>query len=494
MLLNDNKYFIGIDLGSSFVKMSLFDFKSQNQIDSISSPDNEMEIISKNDGWAEQDPEIWWENVKKCFHYLKDKHELSHVKSIGISYQMHGLVAVDKNGKSLFNSIIWCDSRSVKIGKKALKNINPDVIEESLLNSPGNFTASKLRWVKDNEPDIYSSIYKFMLPGDYIAFKLSGNITTTPLGLSEGIMWDFKKRDLSKDIIDFYDLRNDIVPKIVPSICIQDKVSKDISIDFGFGDSVTLSYRAGDQPNNAFSLNVLNDGEVAATAGTSAVIYCVTEKDISDPHNRVNTFLHCNDNKNKKRNGILLCINGSGIAYSWLKNTLKINSYSDMDNLSESVPSSKGLIFFPFGNSSERLFNYNKNIKSMINGIDFNIHNDSHITRSVLEGIAFSLCYGIEYLRKMDIEINSIKVGNSNLFKSKIFKEVFVNISNTNLYVYNSDGALGAARGAALGTGDYETEEEALSTLLLVEKVIPKESKTLNESYNNWKKLLNKLI
>lgn len=494
MHLNDNKYFIGIDLGSSFVKMSLYDFDNENQLDSISSPDNEMEIITKNDGWAEQDPEIWWKNVEKCFYYLKEKYNLSYVKSIGISYQMHGLVAVDKNGKSLFNSIIWCDSRSVKIGEEALKNIDPDIISESLLNSPGNFTASKIRWIKENKPDIYSSIYKIMLPGDYIAYKLSGNITTTPLGLSEGIMWDFKKRDLSNYIFDFYDLRKDIVPKVVPSICIQDKVSNDISIDFGFSDSVTISYRAGDQSNNAFSLNVLNDGEVAATAGTSAVIYCVTEKNICDPLNRVNTFLHCNDNKDKKRNGILLCINGSGIAYSWLKNTLKINSYSDMDNLSESVTSSEGLIFFPFGNSSERLLSFSRNLKSMINGIDFNRHNDSHIIRSVLEGIAFSLCYGIEYLREIGIGVNSIKVGNSNLFKSKIFKEVFVNISKTNLYVYNTDGALGAARGAALGTGHYKTEEEAFSSLLLVEKVIPKESKSLEESYNKWKKLLNKLI
>lgn len=494
MLSDENKYFIGIDIGSSFIKMSLYDFKNENQLDSISFPDNEMEILSINEGWAEQDPEIWWENIKKCFFYFKKKHDLSYVKSIGISYQMHGLVAIDKYGKSLFNSIIWCDSRSVLIGEEALNKLDKNIISSSLLNSPGNFTASKLRWVKENKPDVYSSIYKFMLPGDFIVFKLTGNISTTPLGLSEGIMWDFNKRDVSMDILDFYQIEKDKVPDIVPSIGVQGKISKENCLNFGLVDNVTISYRAGDQPNNAFSLNVLNDGEIAATAGTSAVIYCVTKKDISDPQNRVNTFLHCNDDINNKRNGVLLCINGSGIAYSWLKKTLKINSYFEMDNLSEEVNSSEGLSFFPFGNGSERLFNHNKNLNAMINGLDFNIHNNSHIIRSVLEGIAFSLCYGIEYLRNMGLNIDSVKVGDSNLFKSKIFKEVFVNVSKTKLYVYNTDGSLGAARGAALGSGDYNNEEEAFSSLKLIEKLIPQESKSMDESYKNWKKLLNKLI
>jgi len=494
MLSNDKKYFIGIDLGSSFIKMSLYDFNNKKQIDSISYPKNEMDIQSKKDGWAEQDPNIWWDNIKYCFNYLKKRNDLSFVRSIGISYQMHGLVAVDKNGNNLFNSIIWCDSRAVSIGKKASKILDKKIISNSLLNSPGNFTASKLRWIKENNPEIYSSIYKFMLPGDFIVYKLSGNFSTTSLGLSEGIMWDFRKRNLSQDILNLYEIEKSKVPKIVPSIGIQDKVSLENCADFGFSNSVSISYRAGDQPNNAFSLGVINDGEIAATAGTSAVIYCVTQKDIYDPKNRVNTFLHCNDKQNKKRNGVLLCINGSGIAYSWLKNTLKLDSYQEMDYLSELVNSSEGLTFFPFGNGSERLFNYSQNLKSMINGLDFNRHNDSHIIRSVLEGIAYSLCYGIEYLREIGLKIETVKVGNSNLFKSRIFKEIFVNISKTDLNVYDTDGSLGAARGAALGSGDYKSEKEAFSSLILIEKVIPKDSNSLEESYKNWKKLLNKLI
>ena len=494
MHTNETKYFIGIDLGSSFIKMSLYDFNNKKEIDSITYPKNEMEIISQKEGWAEQDPNLWWDNIKQCLKYLKERNDLSFVKSIGISYQMHGLVAVDKNGKSLFNSIIWCDSRAISIGNKALKNLDNKVISNSLLNSPGNFTASKIRWVKENKPELYSSIYKFMLPGDFIVFKLSGNITTTPLGLSEGIMWDFGKRNLSMDIIEYFGIEKEKVPKVVPSIGLQDVVSYDNCMRFGFSESVSIAYRAGDQPNNAFSLSVVSDGEIAATAGTSAVIYCVTEKDISDPKNKVNTFLHCNDEKNKKRNGVLLCINGSGIAYSWLRKTLKFDSYQEMDNISENVESSQGLTFFPFGNGSERLFNNSKNLKSMINGLDFNRHNDSHIIRAVLEGISFSLCYGIEYLREIGLKVDIIKVGNSNLFKSKLFREIFVNISNANLHLYDTNGAMGAARGAALGNGDYKNESEAFSDLKLIEKIIPLHSKSLEESYNNWKKLLNKLI
>ena len=490
--MSQTEFFLGIDLGSSSVKTTLFSPNEGRVVDSYSFPENEMEIISIKKGWAEQEPNYWWECVKKSLLYLKKRNDFRLVKAIGISYQMHGLVAVDKNGETLMPSIIWCDSRAVEIGRKAEKNLDNNIISKKLLNSPGNFTASKIRWVIENDPEKYGLIYKIMLPGDFIAFKLTGKINTTASGLSEGIMWDFDSNSVSREILELYKIDSKIIPNIVETIGNQGSVSEDKCKLFGFRKDVKITYRSGDQPNNAFSLNVLNPGEIAATAGTSAVIYSVTDKNIYDPNNRINTFLHSNNTTHKKRNGLLLCINGSGIAYSWIKSILNENSYLEMDKKSESVKNSKELKFYPFGNGVERLFK-NKKVDSHIVGLDFKIHNKSHIIRSVLEGISFSLSYGVELLRNFGVDVNTVKVGNANLFQSKIFKEAFVNTSMVNLKLYNTNGSEGAARGAALGFGYYKNEEDTFKDLKLMSEVSPSNMNSYLDSYNDWKKYLNKL-
>ena len=320
--MSRSDFFLGIDLGSSSVKTSLFDSISGKSIDSCTYPNSEMEIISKEDGWAEQDPNYWWDCILKTFENLSEKNDFKLVRSIGISYQMHGLVVLDKNNNLLYNSIIWCDSRAVKIGQRAETELENSILKNKILNSPGNFTASKLRWLKENRSEVYDQINKIMLPGDYIVFKLTNKISTTPLGLSEGILWDFHSDNLSEDVLEYYNIDKKLIPEIVDSIGNQGIISDDVRDRFGFDNDVKVTYRAGDQPNNAFSLNVLEPGEIAATAGTSAVIYSVTDKNIFDINNRINTFLHCLNSKSKKRNGLLLCINGSGIAYSWVKSIL----------------------------------------------------------------------------------------------------------------------------------------------------------------------------
>ena len=492
--MSDPVYFLGIDLGSSSIKTSLFDPHKGETIDSISYPDEEMHISSRKKGWAEQDPKYWWECIDRSLNSLKKNNNFSYIKSIGISYQMHGLVAVDDLGEPLIPSIIWCDSRAVDIGNEAEKEIKFNILEKSLLNSPGNFTASKIKWVMENDPETYSRIYKIMLPGDFIVYKLTGKISTTESGLSEGIMWDFGSNSLSSEILEHYGIDKNIIPVVVKSIGDQGKVSDKISKRYGFNDKVNITYRTGDQPNNAFSLNVLNPGEIAATAGTSAVIYSVTDKDIYDSSNRINTFLHCNHTISRKRNGLLMCINGSGIAFSWIRKLLNESSYKEMDKKAESIDSSEGIYFYSFGNGSERLFK-NKKIDSHLIGLDFNIHSNSHIIRAALEGIAFTLTYGIELLRNFGVDIETVRVGNANLFLSNIFRESFVNSSNIKLQLFDTNGSEGAARGAALGSKFYDNEKDAFTTLEMISETTPDsqgKDKYLKE-YHNWKKFLNKI-
>jgi xylulokinase len=482
---------LGIDLGSSSVKASVIDGETGKCLETAFYPAEEMKIIAKRPGWAEQKPEMWWGNmkaaIKTCTGRLgKRKNDIG---AIGISYQMHGLVLVDRDYKVLRPSIIWCDSRAVEYGEKAFQSLGSDYCLSHLLNSPGNFTASKLAWVKENEPDLFSRIYKIMLPGDYISLKLTGEISTTYTGFSEGVFWDFENGRVSEKLMSYYGFDNSLLPEANPSFSIQGGLQKSVASELGLTEGIPVSYRAGDQPNNALSLNVLNPGEVAATAGTSGVIYGVTDKKKFDPLSRVNTFLHVNHNLSTPRLGVLLCINGCGILNSWLRrNTGAKLSYNDMNELANGVaPGSEGLSFLPFGNGAERMLG-NKDSNAQVKGLNFNIHSNAHLYRSAQEGIAFSFRYGLDIMKETGIDTTLIRAGEANMFLSNVFRETLSNISGTVIQLYNTDGSIGAARGAGIGCGYYSSEKEAFNGLQAVSETHPDNSRkdAIEEAYLKW--------
>ncbi|MDP4224230.1 MAG: FGGY family carbohydrate kinase [Bacteroidota bacterium] len=486
---------LGVDLGSSSVKASVIDGESGKCLATAFYPSQEMKIIALKPGWAEQDPETWWDNLKAsivdCTGQLgKRKNE---IRAIGISYQMHGLVIVDTNLKLLRPSIIWCDSRAVSYGEKAFNDLGPDYCLSHLLNSPGNFTASKLAWVKENEMEIFSRIHKIMLPGDFIAMRMTGELMTSFTGLSEGIFWDFKNNSVSAELLNYYGYNPEIIPRQIPSFSVQGYLLKSVASEFGLPEGIPVSYRAGDQPNNALSLNVLEPGEVAATAGTSGVIYGVTGETKFDPQSRVNTFLHVNHSKDKQRLGVLLCINGTGILNSWLKHNTGNNlSYDEMNDLAGKVtPGSEGLAVLPFGNGSERMLG-NRNIGARLSGLNFNTHTKAHLFRAAQEGIVFSFRYGLDIMKETGINPKVIRAGYANMFQSPVFREALSCITGVEIHLYNTDGSIGAARGAGIGCNYYKSEKEAFAGLNEVEITYPDKTRTdLYESaYSTWKKYL----
>lgn len=489
------KLLLGFDIGSSSIKASLINVETGDLVASASSPETEMKIDSPREGWAEQHPETWWEHVVTATKKMVKKmsSEKYEVLGIGISYQMHGLVMVDKDYKVIYPSIIWCDSRAVEIGNKAFSDLGANNCLGNCLNSPGNFTASKLKWVKENLPDVYSKIYKIMLPGDYIAMKLTNEISTTISGLSEGIFWNFDKIDIYYELLNYYGIDRQLLPDLVPNLGYQGKLTSKAADELGLKSGVPIAYRAGDQPNNAFSLNVLNSGEVAATAGTSGVIYGVADKNIYDPDSRVNTFAHVNYSKEIHNVGVLLCINGTGIQYSWLKQSIFDNkySYNDLNALASEIEiGSKGLLCFPFGNGAERVLK-NKDVHGCFSGINFNMHDKRYMIRAAQEGIAFAFKFGFDVMKSIGMEFNVIRAGNSNLFLSKIFREAFVNTCNVNLEIYNTDGSQGAARGAGIGVGIYSWSN-AFNGLKVIEKIEPQKVylEKYSSIYEHWKSSL----
>ena len=492
-------YLLGFDIGSSSVKVSLVNGENGNCVASSFHPKQEMKITAHKAGWAEQEPELWWSNLKLALADVLNESKVNpeDILSIGISYQMHGLVMVDKNHEVIRPSIIWCDSRAASIGDKAFEEIGGQRCLTNLLNSPGNFTASKLKWVKDNEPELYSRVYKIMLPGDYIAMKLSGEIQTTVSGLSEGIMWDFKENSLADILFKNYGFSSEIIPEIVPTFAAQCQVSAKTAKELGLSAKTSISYRAGDQPNNALSLNVLNPGEIATTAGTSGVVYGVSDEIKYDHQSRVNTFAHVNYTKENPRLGVLLCINGTGILNAWMKRMIGENlSYEDMNRFaSEIAIGSNGISVLPFGNGAERVLN-NKNIGSVLSGINFNIHQKGHLLRAAQEGIVFSFKYGMDIMQNIGINASVIRAGKANMFLSPIFRDTLAGITGATIELYNTDGSFGAARGAGVGSGYYTSFNEAFSNVKKLETVVPDNSKIAEyqDAYKNWKNQLEKVL
>jgi xylulokinase len=494
---------LGYDLGSSSVKASLLDAETGKVSASATSPEVEMSIESKKHGWAEQDPELWWTNVIAATRQVLSKSgaKPESILAIGISYQMHGLVIVDKDHKVLRPSIIWCDSRAVEIGDRASAELGEAYCQQNLLNSPGNFTASKLKWVQDNEPEVYRKIHKAMLPGDYLAMRLTGTIATTVSGLSEGIMWDYKSEGISDKLFSLYKIDPKLIADSVGTFSEQGKVSTEAAKVTGLHAGTPVTYRAGDQPNNAFSLNALNPGELATTAGTSGVIYGVVDRPTADKHSRVNTFVHVNHDKSNPRMGVMLCVNGTGIMNRWLQNNIahkgKAISYVEMNALAAQAPiGSDGLTVLPFGNGAERVLQ-NQNIGSSFHGLDLNRHSTAHLCRAVQEGIVFSLGYGFEVLNELGIKSSVIRAGHANMFLSEVFCDIFTQITNTALELYNTDGAQGAARGAGVGVGYYKTPAEAFTNLACIKRYQPEAAKRVvyQEPYNQFKEILkNQLI
>ena len=494
-----NRYLLGFDVGSSSVKASLVNADNGKCVATAFYPEKEAPILAVKAGWAEQDPQMWWENAKLSLRKIMTEAgaKAEDIKAIGISYQMHGLVCVDKDLKPLRPSIIWCDSRAVPYGEKAFKDLGADQCLGHLLNSPGNFTAAKLAWVKENEPYIYNKVYKIMLPGDYIALKLSGVANTTVSGLSEGMFWDFKNNQVADFLLDYYGFDPSVIADIVPTFSVQSEVCAEAAAELGLKEGTPITYRGGDQPNNALSLNVFNPGEIASTAGTSGVVYGVLGEVNYDKKSRVNMFAHVNHTAEQTRLGVLGICNGTGILNAWIHRNITADiSYAEMNDLGATVPiGSEGVQILPFGNGAERILE-NKELGCSIHNLNFNRHNKAHLVRAAQEGIVFSFCYGMEIMQQMGMDIKKIHAGKANMFLSPLFRDTLAGVSGATIELYDTDGSVGAAKGAGIGAGIYKDNNEAFATLDKLQVIEPDEKnrEAYKTAYAAWKETLKKSI
>lgn len=489
-------YLLGYDIGTSSVKASLVDVATGRAVASDFYPKQEAPIKALHQGWAEQNPDSWWNYLKEATAAVIRKAGIKpeDIAAIGFSYQMHGLVCIDKNRQPLRDAIIWCDSRAVPYGRKAFEELGGEVCLGHLLNSPGNFTAAKLAWVKENEPELFERIYKIMLPADYIAMRMTGEIVTNPEGLSEMMLWDFKKDAPATFLMDYFGFPADILPELRTTFCEQGRLTPEAAAELGLAPGTPVTYRAGDQPNNALSLNVFEPGEIASTAGTSGVVYGVNGNVNYDPLSRVNNFAHVNHAADAPRIGVLTCINGTGILNSWVKRNIAPAgiSYDDMNAMAAEIPAgSEGVSILPFGNGAERLLE-NREAGCSIHGINFNVHDRRHIIRAAQEGIVFAFMYGIEIMQELGLTVDRIHAGHANMFLSPVFRQTLADVSGATIELYDTDGSVGAALGAGLGAGIYKDRNEAFASLERLGTVSPDPATrpAVLEAYALWKSRL----
>ena len=456
-------YLLGYDIGSSSVKASLVDAASGKCVSSAFYPKTEAPILAVKQGWAEQDPESWWTNLKLATQAVLHESGADgrDVKAIGISYQMHGLVCVDREQRVLRPAII-------------------------------------LAWVKENEPQVYEQIDKIMLPGDYIAMRLTGEVCTTVSGLSEGMFWDFRRGCVADFLMDYYGFDHSLIADIRPTFAEQGWVKADVARELGLAEGTPVTYRAGDQPNNALSLNVFNPGEIASTAGTSGVVYGVNGEVNYDSRSRVNTFAHVNHTADQTRLGVLLCINGTGILNSWVKRNVAPEgiSYAELNDLAAQVPiGSAGVSILPFGNGAERMLE-NRETGCSVCGLNFNLHDRRHVARAAQEGIVFAFKYGIDIMEQMGIPVQKIHAGRANMFLSPVFRDTLAGVTGATIELYDTDGSVGAAKGAGIGAGIYRDNVEAFATLERLAVIEPDDTRREEylEAYARWKQLLEKMI
>ncbi|WP_279159334.1 xylulokinase [Muribaculum intestinale] len=489
-------YLLGYDIGSSSVKASLVSADTGKCVSTAFFPKTEAEIISVRTGWAEQHPSEWWKHLREATEAImaESKVDPRDISAIGISYQMHGLVCIDSACNVIRPAIIWCDSRGVPYGEKAFGELGADLCLGHLLNSPGNFTATKLAWIKENEPEQFDRIWKILLPGDYIAMRLTGRVATTVSGLSEMMLWDFKEGAPAAFLMDYLGFPADILPEIVPTFSVQGTVTAEAAAELGLAEGIPVTYRAGDQPNNALSLNVFNPGEVASTAGTSGVVYGIIGDVSYDPQSRVNNFAHVNHTTAEPRLGVMTCISGTGILNSWMKRNVAPEGigYAEMNDVASQAPiGAEGVSILPFGNGAERVLR-NRETGSSIHGVNFLRHNKSHLLRAAQEGIVFSFMYGMEVMQQMGMKLNKIHAGHANMFLSPLFRETLAGVSGATIELFNTDGSVGAAKGAGIGAGIYRDNNEAFATLDRIEIIEPvaADAAAYAEAYALWKERL----
>ena len=461
-----NRYLLGFDVGSSSVKASLVNADSGKCVATAFFPEKEAPIMAVKAGWAEQDPQMWWDNAKLSLKKIMVEAGATaeEIKAIGISYQMHGLVCVDKNLKALRPSIIWCDSRAVPYGEKAFKDLGADQCLSHLLNSPGNFTAAKLAWVKENEPENFKKIKKIMLPKDYLAYKLSGTFCTDYSDASGMLLLDVKNRKWSKEMCDICGITEDMLPKLFDSFEKVGELKHDLAAELGLRDGVVIAAGAGDNAAAAVGTGTVGNNKCNISLGTSGTIFMSSDSFAVDSNNALHSFDHADGHFH-----LMGCmLSAASCNKWWMDEILKTKDYADeqkgIDKLGENH-----VFFLPYLMGERSPWN-NPNARATFTGITMDTTRED-MTQAVLEGVAFATRDMYEVAKSIGVAPKRTMICGGGA-KSPLWRRMIANILNVEVDVPSCEEGpgMGGAMLAMVACGAYKSVEEAAAAIVKVDK------------------------
>lgn len=460
-------YLLGIDIGTSGTKTVLFNEMG----DTIASAIGEYPLYQPHIGWAEQEPEDWWQATVDTIKQVLDTSGVNpaDIKGIGLSGQMHGMVLLNKEGNVLRSSIIWCDQRTQEECHKITEIIGKERLIEITANPAlTGFTASKVMWVKNHQPDIFEKIYKILLPKDYIRYKLTGEFATEVSDASGMQFLDVPKRTWSGEILNKLGLDYKWMPAVYESQEVSGKVTKKVAQLTGLAPGTPVVGGGGDQAAGAVGNGIVKPGVISSTIGTSGVVFAHMDEVNIDPRGRVHTFCHAVPNTWH----VMGVTQGAGLSLQWMRNNFgaaerELAEFLDIDpyelmtkEAQKAAPGCEGLIYLPYlmGERTPHLDPYAK-------GVFFGLsakHGRNEMIRTVMEGVAYSLRDCLEIIKGMGVSVSEVRASGGG-GKSSLWRQMQADIFNNPITTINSSEgpALGAALLAGVGTEVYNSVPEA---------------------------------
>lgn len=487
-------YLIGIDLGTSGVKTVLFDESGKP----VASSTVEYPLYQPNLGWAEQDPEDWWKGTCESINnvMLKSGVNKQDVKGVGLSGQMHGAVLLDKNDKVLRKAIIWCDQRSAAECDQITQLVGKERLIEITANPAlTGFTASKVMWVKNNEPQIFEKIAKILLPKDYIRLRLTGEYATEVSDASGMQFMNIAQRKWSSEVLGKLEISESMLGKMYESQEVTGKVTASAAAITGLNEGTIVVGGAGDQAAGAVGNGIVKPGVVSSTIGTSGVVFAYTDKLTIDPLGRVHTFCHAVPNTYH----IMGVTQGAGLSLKWFRDNFcmeelmtaelsNIDVYKLLDAEAENItPCSDGLVYLPYL-MGERTPHLDPDARGVFFGLTAK-HTKPHFVRSIMEGVTYSLRDCLEIIRGMGVEVSEVRASGGG-GKSKIWRQMQADVFGTNINrIFSDEGpALGVAILAGVGAGIYDSVPQACSNVIKVKDSLPPISENIKK-YDDFYKL-----
>lgn len=466
--------YVGIDLGTSAVKLLLMNEKGE--IKNVVS--KEYPIFFPNPGWSEQNPEDWYTKSMEGLNELLSECDKSQVAGIGFGGQMHGLVVLDENDQVLRPAILWNDGRTWKETDYLNEVIGKDKLSEYTANIAfAGFTAPKILWMKENEPELFDKIAKIMLPKDYLAYCLSGTHCTDYSDASGMLLLDVKNKCWSDEMIEICGIKREQLPKLFESYEVVGNLKPELADKLGLKQDVKVVAGAGDNAAAAVGTGTVGNNMCNISLGTSGTIFISSEKFGVDENNALHSFAHADGNFH-----LMGCmLSAASCNKWWMDEILKTKEYGKEQEIITKLGENK-VFFLPYL-MGERSPHNNPNARGTFIGMTMDTER-SDMTQAVLEGVAFALRDSFEVAGKLGLQIERSKICGGGA-KSALWKKMIANILNVKLDVLETEEGpgFGGAILAAVANGEFTSVEDAADKVIrIVETVEPE--KELVEKYD----------